>query len=108
MYKSIREFYGSKEWRQCRNTYWSKRRGLCERCLAKGIIKQGDQVHHKKRLITRNINDPKITTNDDNLELLCSECHEAEHRGDRTDMFSKKRYIVDAETGRVIDRHPPQ
>lgn len=104
MYKSIREFYGSQEWRQCRNAYWSKHKGLCERCLQLGNIRQGEQVHHKVRLNARNINDPKIATNDDNLELLCRECHEAEHKGDRSDMFGKRRYIVDTITGGITPR----
>ena len=105
MYNSIKQFYGSNAWRKCRNDYWQKRKGLCERCLAKGIIKHGDQVHHKKRLTLNNINDPKVSLNEDNLELLCAECHEEEHKGNRTEMFSKKRYRVDNRTGAVI---PPE
>lgn len=104
MYKSIREFYGSNEWRQCRNAYWAKKKGLCERCLKNGIIRHGDQVHHRIRLTVRNINDPEVTTNDNNLELLCRECHEIEHKGDRTNMFSKKRYVANAATGEVSPR----
>ena len=104
MYKTIRQFYGSQEWRQCRDAYWSKKKGLCERCLANGIVRQGEQVHHKKRLTLNNINDPRITTNENNLELLCSECHEKEHKGDRTEMFSKKRYTVNAATGQISPR----
>lgn len=39
----------------------------------------GDQVHHKKHLTPKNINDPEITLNWDNLELLCLDCHRKEH-----------------------------
>ena len=72
--------------------------------MAKGIIRQGEQVHHIKRLTVTNINDPKITTNEDNLELLCRECHETEHKEHRTEMFSKKRYTVNQATGEVYER----
>ena len=106
MYATIREFYGSNQWRKTRDNYWRKRKGLCERCLSKGILKQGDQVHHKVRLTLQNINDPRITTDEHNLEVLCKECHENEHKPNRTTMFSKRRYIVDKETGRVHDIPP--
>ena len=58
-------------------------------------------MHHKKRLTINNINEPSVALNEDNLELLCSECHENEHRSDRTKMFSKKRYVVDRTTGEI-------
>ena len=70
-----------------------ERRGLCERCWAKGIVRHGDTVHHKIHLTPANINDPEITLNPDNLELLCRDCHAEEHA-------SEKRYFVD-EQGRV-------
>lgn len=95
MYQTIKQFYASKQWQQCRESYRKKARGLCERCLAKGIVKEGEEVHHKVRLIKGNINDPQITVNFDNLELLCQDCHHAEHYGE-------KRYKVDKATGRVV------
>ena len=52
---------------------------LCERCLARGLIRQGDEVHHKIRLTPENINDPNISLNWENLEMLCKDCHEKEH-----------------------------
>ena len=72
-------FYGSIQWKRCRKDYIAAKRGLCERCLAKGIVKPGREVHHKIRLTQENITDPKVTLNWDNLELLCPECHEEEH-----------------------------
>ena len=82
-------FYGSAAWKAARKAYWQRRGGLCERCLAKGIIKQGEQVHHKVELTPANINDPAVALNPDNLELLCRDCH-AMHHGAR-------RYRVDAD-----------
>lgn len=98
MYESIRQFYHSREWARCRDSYRKKRRGLCERCLKKGFIVPGDEVHHKKRLTKDNINDPRISLNFENLELLCKKCHEEEHHG-------VKRYRVDPRTGAVIPLH---
>lgn len=48
---------------------------LCERCLAKGIIREAWGVHHKDR-------DPTNNT-PENLESICFECHEAEHAAER-------------------------
>lgn len=74
-----RSFYGSVQWRKCRQGFISYKRGLCERCLAKGLITPGRQVHHKVYLTPENINDPKVSLNWDNLELLCEKCHEEIH-----------------------------
>lgn len=103
MYKSIKQFYSSKEWQACRNGYYAKAKGLCERCLSKGIIKAGTEVHHIKRLTLDNVNDPAVATNYDNLELLCYDCHHAEHDDGKRES-SKKRYKVDMKTGKVYTR----
>lgn len=47
---------------------------LCEKCDAIGT-----EVHHKIRLTPENVNDPEISLNQDNLMLLCNECHNKEH-----------------------------
>ena len=107
MYTDIRQFYNSIAWHRCREIYAKKKKYLCERCLAKGIVREGTQVHHKKRLTLENINNSSITLNEDNLELLCRECHETEHADDRSRMFSKKRYVIDKKTGEVILKDSP-
>lgn len=74
-----RAFYNSKEWKKCRKGYIKSVGGLCERCLAKGKYVPGEEVHHKIPLTQENIDDPNVTLNWDNLELLCSSCHSIEH-----------------------------
>ena len=70
-----RDFYNSVAWIKTRKAYFNYRHGLCERCRGVGAI-----VHHKKYITPKNINDINITLNFDNLELLCRECHEKQHR----------------------------
>ncbi len=53
--------------------------GLCERCLAKGLIVPGYIVHHKIHLTEDNYKDPSVAFNFNNLEYLCKTCHEQEH-----------------------------
>lgn len=88
-------FYKTKVWKECRKAYIKSVGGLCERCWAKGIIKHGDIVHHKIHLSPENINDPSITLNPDNLELVCRDCHAEIHKK------TESRYTVD-EMGHVI------
>ena len=70
-----RDFYNSMAWINTRKAYFNYRNKKCERCGGIGAI-----VHHKKYLTPKNINDINITLNFDNLELLCRECHEKQHR----------------------------
>lgn len=74
------QFYVSPEWIRCRRLYADSVGRLCERCYAADKIVPGTQVHHKIRLTPQNINNPEITLNWDNLELLCDDCHNDEHK----------------------------
>ena len=59
-------------------------------------------VHHRTYLTPKNINDPSITLNWDNLEALCQDCHNKEHH--RTS--SEVRYKFSA-NGEIIPASPP-
>lgn len=70
-----KKFYNSKAWQDARQAYIESRFGICERCGAP----DSKQVHHTIWLDESNINDPKISLNPDNFELLCEICHQNEH-----------------------------
>lgn len=70
-----KSFYNSKAWAECRGYIIKKYYGLCAECG-----KPGEEVHHINPLTPLNINDPEITTNEDNLVLLCKKCHFDKHR----------------------------
>lgn len=72
-------FYNSARWKKCRRGYISSVNGLCERCLKAGRYVPGEIVHHKVELTARNIGDENIALSWGNLELLCQDCHNAEH-----------------------------
>ena len=72
-------FYVSPQWIKCRTAYAKSRGNLCERCANNGLVVPGEEVHHKERLTPRNVNDPSVALNWDNLELLCKRCHLDEH-----------------------------
>ena len=73
--KVLHNFYKSPAWLAARELKIMSVNGLCERC---GLV--GIEVHHKERLALDNVNDPSISLNQDNLELLCRECHNREHK----------------------------
>lgn len=85
-------FYRSRQWQKCRAAFVEAKGGLCERCLARGLVVPGVQVHHKIRITKDNLDNPAVTLNWDNLELLCAACHEAEHQRTvkmRTDPYGR-------------------
>lgn len=92
-----KSFYNSTAWKNCRDEYKKSVGYLCERCLQSGKCVLGDIVHHKIKLTPANINDPTVTLNFDNLELVCRSCHRKAHG--RND--SERRYIV-GENGKII------
>jgi 5-methylcytosine-specific restriction endonuclease McrA len=73
--KVIHNFYKSDIWMVAREIKIRSVNGLCERC---GSI--GQEVHHKKRITVENVNDASVSVNPDNLELLCKDCHNKEHK----------------------------
>ena len=97
MKEFARYFYSSKAWQHTRTAYAKSKRNLCEVCLSKGIVKPGEIVHHKIHLTPENINDPSITLDWNNLQLVCRDCHAAIH--DKR----QRRYKID-DYGRVIVR----
>ena len=88
-----KKFYSSIAWRQCRKAYTASVGGLCERCMEQGRYSPGDVVHHIEPLTAMNINDPNITLNWNNLQLVCTQCHAEIHSG--------RRWRVD-EFGRLV------
>lgn len=70
-----KSFYNSSKWKHARDAYIKLRFGICERCGSPNA----KQVHHKIWLTPYNIDNPDITLNFDNFELLCDTCHQREH-----------------------------
>ena len=73
--KAISNFYGSKEWEMARHIKVINAKGICEKCG-----KVGTEVHHIIHLTKENVTDPSISLNQDNLILLCTRCHNKEHK----------------------------
>lgn len=70
-----RKFYKSKEWKRCRQYIFNRDYGLCKKCG-----KPGEEVHHIIWLNPNNIDNTEITLGEENLILLCRDCHVSIHR----------------------------
>lgn len=97
MREFAKAFYLSKEWRRVRAYVLARDAGLCVRCGAIGEI-----VHHKQHLTPENISDPAITLGEENLELLCRDCHTLAH--------AAQPVVADGltfdENGNIVKREP--
>lgn len=83
-------FYKTKQWKKLRDLKWQQAGGLCEICSRNGLIVPGEIVHHIIHLDESNINDPGITLDINNLQLVCRNCHAKIHgaHGDRRYMIA--------------------
>ena len=65
-----KKFYNSSAWKRLSEYIRVSRHFTCEECG-----EYGTQVHHIEEITPENINDASITLNENNLQLLCEECH---------------------------------
>ena len=75
-----RKLYLSKAWVDLRIRLIQERGPVCQQC---GRIMANTSSligHHKKELTPENVTNPMIALNPDNIELICSDCHNQEHQ----------------------------
>lgn len=89
-------FYKSKEWRETRKAFLDSKLGLCEKC---GEV--ANVVHHINYITPKNIHNPYITLNHNNLMALCKDCHNTIHKA-KTEK-KERRYNVN-ELGEVAQK----
>jgi hypothetical protein len=80
MYCSINSFYASKAWRDLSFNLKLQSNGKCERCPQEVDDWKNLIAHHKIRLTEENMNNPEISLNPDNIEIVCFDCHNKEHK----------------------------
>lgn len=73
-------FYQSAAWKRTRQTVIKRANGLCERCKAAGLYVPGVIAHHKEYITPNNVHDASVTLDPANLEYLCEDCHNKEHK----------------------------
>jgi 5-methylcytosine-specific restriction enzyme A len=94
-----KKFYKSSAWKKCRATYIKSVFGICEHCGDNGYI-----VDHIIELNLININDPNISLNHENLQYLCTPCHNKKTFG-KTEVIRKD--VMFDDNGDLVKIHPP-
>lgn len=76
----LKSFYASEDWITLRLLLINQRSNKCEHC-GKIVSKSKDLIgHHKVELTPENVHDRMISLNPDNIELVCFDCHNKEHK----------------------------
>lgn len=89
----LEKFYNSNAWKK---SVKHKQLSAAYKCEICGGI--GEIVHHKIPLTDANVNDLKISLNQDNLQLVCRNCHKKIH----DELKGKSKWIEFDEQGNII------
>ena len=94
--KVLHNFYKSDTWKLAREIKIRSVNGRCDRC---GGI--GQEVHHRQRVTVDNVGDASVSLNPENLELLCKDCHNKEHkRFTKENQFDDEGNLINTEKHR--------
>lgn len=79
----MNKFYTLKPWRDLSYTIKIDRGFKCEQCGWVAVTNEDRKkliAHHRDELTDDNINNPQIALNPANIEILCLDCHNKEHK----------------------------
>ena len=94
-------FYKGKQWKKVSRAYMQSRSYVCERCGGAASI-----CHHKTYITPGNINDTSITLDPANLECLCQDCHNQEHKARHSRvLFDCNGNVTGVEDGKEIEEY---
>lgn len=82
------KFYLCKDWKKKRKEVLRRDHYECQRCKRNHKVSKATTVHHIKHLKEH----PELALDDDNLESLCSDCHNLEHPEKLKDFCKAKRW----------------
>lgn len=97
MFTDLYSFYRSKQWEQLREQIKLERidesgKLICAYC-GKEIVNRYDAIcHHKEELTEDNVNDPVVSLNPDNIEVVHHKCHNEIHN--RFGSYQRHIYLV--------------
>lgn len=97
MFRTLSDFYRSKEWADFRQYLIAKRTKadgfVYDEITGKPIVKAYDIIlHHKTELTIENVNDPNITLNEDNIQIVSFKTHNEIHN--RFGSWTRHVYLV--------------
>lgn len=99
------QIYQSSKWKKLREAKLMEQ-PLCEICLARGIIKFAEDVHHKDSFLNYEGNDRLWKAYDySNLLSVCKECHSFLHRKGTTHSFDMDAVVNELNCPIVQQQH---
>lgn len=106
------EFYSTKVWKQNRVAFALSKNCLCERChrpvyvdgISDSSIPKEHRlryvVHHKEYLDDTNFTNDDVALDWNNLELLCIDCHNNEHK-----QYATRKGLMFDEMGNLVKKY---
>lgn len=96
-FTNLQDFYISKEWKQCKEIIRSQRLTedgfILDEITGKPILRNYDMIfHHKIELTLANVNEPEISLNPANIQIVTHETHNEIHK--RFGFYERKIYLV--------------
>lgn len=73
------EIYATGEWKKARRFVIARDNGRCVQCKLLGVVRYGKEVDHIIELTDDNKHDWNIAYNPENLQYLCTDCHNDKH-----------------------------
>lgn len=73
--EQVAAFYKTNAWQKCRAAVLARDLGICQECLASGVLTLADTVHH----IIHLRDDPTKAFDMTNLVSVCASCHNKLH-----------------------------
>lgn len=109
--KQYQHLLNAKRWSQVKAIVWNRANGLCEECLANGIVTPGVDCHHKIPVESANPDDPKamerLAYDVNNIELLCIPCHIKAHQQMRSHTKEQVNANKERRRSRFMERNDP-
>lgn len=95
----------STRWRQLRQSMLTEH-PLCELCLERGLYVSATEVHHKEpcETATSDADMERLMFTPSNLQCLCHQCHQDEHRRLRSRSRDEIRRRNDARAARFAEK----
>lgn len=94
MYKNLKTFRNSRDWRNLKDRLILERGLICEYC-GKPIATKSECIgHHKIELTLYNVNDYNISLNQDNIMLVHFNCHNEIHNRYGSENSNRKVFLV--------------
>lgn len=107
--KRYQHMLNAKRWSQVKAIVWNRANGLCEECLANGIVTPGVDCHHiapvEHGRTAQEMAD--LCYNPANIRLLCVACHIKVHQQMRSHTKEQVEANKERRRSRFMERNDP-